>query len=137
MPSEFPAINQCQRKMRFSVMNFIQLNKYETDPYFPQIFQSNTSVCLIISLFCKSCELKLHLCYITLRIYRNQNKQFHVQCSVHKSYKTRKWTSFCIGNYEKNMNLSRIYLPVNPRHFIFWSDDLKNKVSKCFNISSY
>ena len=34
----------------------IQLNKYETDPDFPQIFQSNTSVCLIISVFCKSCE---------------------------------------------------------------------------------
>ena len=58
--------------------------------------------------------LKLHLCYITLRIYRNQikTKQFHVQCSVHKSYKTRKWTSSCIGNFEENMDLSRIYLAV-------------------------
>ena len=35
----------------------VQLNKYETDPNFPQIFQSNTSVCLIISVFCKICEL--------------------------------------------------------------------------------
>ena len=34
----------------------LQLNKYETDPYFFQIFQSNASVCLIISMFCKSCE---------------------------------------------------------------------------------
>ena len=34
----------------------VQLTKYETDPYFLQIFQSNTSVCLIISVFCKSCE---------------------------------------------------------------------------------
>ena len=34
----------------------LQLNKYETDPYFLQIFQSNTSVCLIISVFCKSCK---------------------------------------------------------------------------------
>ena len=34
----------------------LQLNKDETDPYFPQIFQSNTSVCLIISVFCKSSE---------------------------------------------------------------------------------
>ena len=34
----------------------IQLNKYETDPYILQIFQSNTLVCLIISVFCKSCE---------------------------------------------------------------------------------
>ena len=34
----------------------IHLNKHETDPYFLQIFQSNTSACLIISMFCKSCE---------------------------------------------------------------------------------
>ena len=34
----------------------VQLNKYETDLYFLQIFPSNTSVCLIISVFCKSCE---------------------------------------------------------------------------------
>ena len=37
-------------------MKEIQLNKYKTDPYFLQIFQSNTSLCLIISVFCKSCE---------------------------------------------------------------------------------
>ena len=37
----------------------VQLNKYETDPYILQIFQSNTSVCLIISVFCKSCESML------------------------------------------------------------------------------
>ena len=35
---------------------YIQLNRYKNFPYFLQIFQSNTSVCLIISLFCKSCE---------------------------------------------------------------------------------
>ena len=35
---------------------FLQLNKYETDPYILQIFQSNTAVCLIISVFCESCE---------------------------------------------------------------------------------
>ena len=34
----------------------LQLNKYETDPFFLQIFQSSMSVCLIISVFCKSCE---------------------------------------------------------------------------------
>ena len=38
------------------VTTYIQLNKSETDPDFLQIFQSNTSVCLIISVFCKSCE---------------------------------------------------------------------------------
>ena len=34
----------------------VQLNKNETDPCILQIFQSNTLVCLIISVFCKSCE---------------------------------------------------------------------------------
>ena len=34
----------------------VQLNKYETDRYILQIFQSNTSVCLIISVLCESCE---------------------------------------------------------------------------------
>ena len=40
-------------------------------------------------------NLKLHLCYITMRISRNQNipKQF-------QSDKTLKWTSLCIGNFE-------------------------------------
>ena len=43
------------------IMFQIQLNKYETDPYILQIFQSNTWVCLIISVFYnsvfyKSCE---------------------------------------------------------------------------------
>ena len=34
------------------IYNTVQLNKYKTDPYFLQIFQ----ICLIISVFCKSCE---------------------------------------------------------------------------------
>ena len=38
------------------IYNTVQLNKYKTDPYFLQIFQSNASVCLIISVFCKSCK---------------------------------------------------------------------------------
>jgi hypothetical protein len=32
----------------------LQLNKYETEPYFLQFFQSNMTVCLIIYEFCKS-----------------------------------------------------------------------------------
>ena len=96
---------------------WIQLNKCETDPYFLQIFQSNTSVCLIISMFCKSCEPICEpeitpVLYHLENLQKSKQKQFHVQCSVHKSYKTRKWTSLCIGNFEKNMDLSRIYLAV-------------------------
>ena len=37
----------------------VQLNKYETDPYFLQNFQSNTTVCLIIYTFCKVCEREI------------------------------------------------------------------------------
>ena len=57
----------------------VQLNKYETDPYFLQTFQSNTSVCnwlfpCFVRVANPFVNLKLHLCYITLRIYRNKNK---------------------------------------------------------------
>ena len=34
----------------------VPLNKYKRDPYFFLIIQSNTSNCLIYSVFCKSCE---------------------------------------------------------------------------------
>ena len=54
---EKPAKNkQVQVLSLFETQEYVQLNKYKTDPYIPQIFQSNTSVCLIISVFCKSCE---------------------------------------------------------------------------------
>ena len=33
----------------------LQLNNYETGPYFLQNFQRNTTVCLIIHTFCKIC----------------------------------------------------------------------------------
>ena len=31
----------------------VQLNEYETDPYFLKIFQSNKIVCVIISVVCE------------------------------------------------------------------------------------
>ena len=45
----------------------LQLNEYETNLHFLQRFQSNTTVCLIIHMFCKSCEpeivcFDLHSC---------------------------------------------------------------------------
>ena len=40
--------------VHFGVSSSVQLNKYETDPDFLQIFQSNALVYLIISVFCKS-----------------------------------------------------------------------------------
>ena len=57
----------------------MQLNKYETDPYYSQFFQSNTpSVCLIMHLFCKNCEPEIVFVLICTIA-----EQFH----VHKSYK--------------------------------------------------
>ena len=41
--------------------NSVQLNEYETDPYFCQFSHRNTTVCLIIHTFCKSCELDIDL----------------------------------------------------------------------------
>ena len=80
---------------------YLQLNKHDTDPDFHQIFQSNTSVCLIIFVFCKSCE---SICEpeITplLHHLENQNKNnfmFSVQFT---------------NLFEENMDLSHIYLPV-------------------------
>ena len=67
----------------------VQLKKNETDPYFLQVFQSNTSVCLIISVFSKSCEpiCKTEITLVLYRLENHKQKQFHVQRSV---YKTRK-----------------------------------------------
>ena len=39
-----------------SSMYICTVNKFETDLYFLQTFQSNTAVCLIIHAFCKVCE---------------------------------------------------------------------------------
>ena len=99
------------RKSTFHQRVTVQLNKYETDPYFLQIFQSNMSVCLIISVFCKSCEPICEpeitpVLYHLENLQKSKQKQFHIQCSVHKSYKTRKWTLLCIGIFEENMDNS-------------------------------
>ena len=53
-------------------------------------------------------NLKLHF----KNLQKSKQKQFHVQCSIHKSYKTQKWTSLGIRNFEENMDLSLIYLAV-------------------------
>ena len=61
--------------MKEKCMNPCTDNKYKADPYFLQLFQSNTSVCLIITVFCKSCEPICEL-EITPVLYQleNQNK---------------------------------------------------------------
>jgi hypothetical protein len=45
----------------------LQLNEYETDPYFLQNFQTNTKFCLIIHMFCKSCEAKIVLAVLQIK----------------------------------------------------------------------
>jgi hypothetical protein len=61
----------------------VQINIYETDPYFLRFFQSNTTVCLIIHMFCKSCEPEIDFVLICTLV-----EQLHVR----KSYKTREST---------------------------------------------
>ena len=86
----------------FSYLAFT-LNKYETDPYFLHLFQSITTVCLIIHGFFKSCELEIVFVLICTLA-----EQFHV-C---KSYKMQESTLLCVGNFEENGDLSHIYLAV-------------------------
>ena len=43
-----------------TALHKIQLNEFETDPYFLQNFQSNATV-LIIHVFCKSCKPEIFL----------------------------------------------------------------------------
>ena len=42
--------------LKIPMLQLVQLNKYETEPYFLQFFQSSTTVCVIIYMFYKSCE---------------------------------------------------------------------------------
>ena len=73
------------------------------DPNLLQFFQSNTKVCLIIHVFCKGCEHEIGFVLICTLA-----EQFHVR----KSYKTRKSTLSCIGNFEENIDPSHFYLAV-------------------------
>ena len=50
----------------------IQLNEYETEPYFLQFFQSNSKVCLIIYMFCESCNPEVVLNYYAQHQIRHQ-----------------------------------------------------------------
>jgi translation elongation factor EF-1alpha len=90
------------------------LNEYQTDLYFLQIFKSNTTVCLIIYAFCKSCEFEIVQKKLKQKTTQeSKQKQFQVHNHVRKSYKMRKSTLLCIGNLEENIYLSRIYLAVH------------------------
>ena len=69
--------------MTFLAFQIVQLNESETDPYFLQFFQSNTAICLIIHVFCKSCESEVVFVLICILA-----KQFHCR----KTYKTHEPT---------------------------------------------
>jgi hypothetical protein len=79
------------------------MNTRQTDPYFLHFFQSNTTVCLIIQVFSKSCEPEIVFVLICTLA-----EQFYVR----KSYKTQKSTLSYIGNFEENIDLSHTYLAV-------------------------
>ena len=82
----------------------LQVNEYERDSDFLQFFQSNTTICLIIQVFFKSCESAIGFVLICTLA-----EQFH----VHRSYKTCESTLLYIGNFEKDIDLSHIYLALN------------------------
>ena len=79
-----------------------------TDPYFRHFFQSNVTICLIVHVFCKSCEPEIVFVLICPLA-----EQFH----VHRSYKMRESILSCIGNFEENVDMSHIHLAVYDRHF--------------------
>ena len=60
-------------------------------------------------MFCKSCEPEIVFVLICTLA-----EQFHVR----KSYKMRESTLLCIGNFEENIDLSRIHLAVQ----VAWLD---------------
>ena len=70
----------------------LQLNKYETDPYFLQNFRSKTTICLIFHVFCKSyeCEIVLICCwqnnfrFTTLTKYGNNWTNYRIALEILK-----------------------------------------------------
>ena len=64
------------------------------------------TVCLIIHVFCKSCDPEIVFVLIS-----TVAEQF----SVPKSYKTCELILLCVENFEENINLSHIHLAV-PMH---------------------
>ena len=99
----FGELDLTNNLLNCEILMHLQLNEYETNPYFLQFFQSNPTVCLIIHVFCKSCEPEIVFVLICILA-----KHFHGR----KSYKTRESTLLYIGNFEENMDLSHIYLAV-------------------------
>ena len=81
----------------------VQLNEYKTDSIFPQFFQSSTTVCLIIHMFCNSCESEIVFVLIC---------SLAEEFQVNNSFKTRESTLLCIGNFEENIDLSHFHLAV-------------------------
>ena len=69
--------------------------------------QANMTVCLIIHVFCKSCEPEIVFVLICPLA-----EQFH----VHRSYITRESAMSCIGNFEQNIGLSHIHLAVTEKN---------------------
>ena len=70
--------------------------------------QENTTVHLIIHVFCKSYEPQIVLTVRPVLQIKLKQKQFHVR----KSHKTHKSTLSYVGNFEENIDLSHIHLAV-------------------------
>ena len=60
----------------------LQLNKYETDPYFLKNFQSNMTVCLIIHVFCKNCEPDIVLAVLQIKTKTISSSVFSSQMGL-------------------------------------------------------
>ena len=49
----FGELDLTNNLLNCEILMHLQLNEYETNPYFLQFFQGNTTVCFIIYVFCK------------------------------------------------------------------------------------
>ena len=82
----------------------LQLNRYETAPYFLQFSKSITTVSLIIHVFCKSCELEIVSVLICTLA-----EQFH----VHNSYKHVNQHCCVLEFFLENIDVVYGYLAIN------------------------
>ena len=75
---------------KYGVRGKVQINEYEAELYFLQFFQSNMTVCLIVYVFCKSCESEIVLAIKTV----NEVKTKTISC-LQILQNTRNYVFYC------------------------------------------
>ena len=101
----------------------VQLNKWQTDSYFLQNFQTNTTVCLIIHQFCQSCDHRNCSTYQNKKWSKNVKFRY---CKIESKH------GFCVYFWQgvKSKGLPLLYNCEKTTYVktkqIFWSKVLQN-----------